>query len=364
MLPQINQGNSSRIKLMRELLFIIVGLLLTISAVVCASEQDKHDGHKTPLLQQGFGLAEKYPGDVGIENDVAVLFAEDFETGTIDDLAKRWDNVSNQNGKVISFATDAPSESTGERCLQMTATRGESSGGHLYTRIANGVDTAFARFYVKFAPDIGYIHHFVHLGGYHPPTPYPQGGAGVRPRGDDRITTGIEPFGDYGRFSPPGSWNFYTYWHEMKVSADSKYWGNGLRPIQPAVVPRDRWQCVEIMFKCNSSPDLSDGELALWLDGKLQAHFVQSAPRGPWTGMGFKLLEQGGEPFEGFRWRTSNDLNVNFFWLLHYVTERAFNQSEQYAANHPDFKINTKTATVRFDNIVVAKSYIGPVKKQ
>ena len=118
------------------------------------------------------------------------------------------------------------------------------------------------------------------------------------------------------------------------------------------------------MLKCNSSPEQSDGELALWLDGKLQAHFVHGTPRGPWTGMGFTLLEQGGEPFEGFRWRTNNELKVNFFWLLHYVTERAFRQSEQYAINHPDFKINVKAATVRFDDVVVAKSYIGPVKKQ
>jgi len=353
----------SRIKLMKEIGFIIFGLSLTVNVVICVQGQEQAQ------LPQGFGLSAKYPGDVGIEDDKEVLFVENFETGAIDDFAKRWDNVSNKDGKVLSFVKDAPSESAGKRCLQITATRGENNGGHLYTRLPNGVDKAFARFYVKFAPDIGYIHHFVHLGGYNPPTLYPQGGAGIRPRGDDRITAGIEPFGDYGRFAPPGAWNFYTYWHEMKISADGKYWGNGLRPIQPAPVPRDAsqvqdWQCVEIMLKCNSSPDLPDGELALWLDGKLQAHFVQGAPRGTWTGMGFTLLEQGGEAFEGFRWRTSNDLNVNFFWLLHYVTERAFKQSEQYAASHPDCKINTKTATVWFDNIVVAKSYIGPIQKQ
>ena len=41
---------------------------------------------------------------------------------------------------------------------------------------------------------------FVTLGGYRPATTYPQGGAGERPRGDDRITAGIEPWGDYGRY--------------------------------------------------------------------------------------------------------------------------------------------------------------------
>ncbi len=336
--------------------WMVIGVSLVLSGVVCALGQEQ------TRLPEGFGLSAKYPGDMGIDGDPAVLFAENFETGTIADLAKRWSSVSNADSKVLAFTTDVPSDSSGHQCLQMTATRGENTGGHLYTRL-DGVDTAFARFYVKFAPDTGYIHHFVHIGGYFPPTPYPQGGAGERPRGDDRITAGIEPFGDYGRFPPPGAWNFYTYWHEMKSSADNKYWGNGLRLPQPALVPRDQWQCVEIMFKCNSAPDVADGELAMWLDGKLQAHFVQGAPRGRWTGMGFTLLEDGGEPFEGFRWRTSDDLKINFFWLLHYVTERAFQQSEQYATHHPNVKINTQTTTVWFDDIVVAKSYIGPIHK-
>ena len=194
---------------MRELGCLIAGLSLAVSFIVCAWGQEQAQ------LSQGSGLAAKYPGDVGIEDDAAVLFVENFETGTIIDLAKRWDNVSNKNDEVISFTTDAPPESAGARCLQITATRGENTGGHLYTRLPNGVDTAFARFYVKFAPDIGYIHHFIHLGGYYPPTPYPQGGAGIRPRGDDRITTGIEPFGNHQRFPPPGTWNFYAYWHEV-----------------------------------------------------------------------------------------------------------------------------------------------------
>src|SRR5207247_1093387 len=114
------------------------------------------------------------------------------------------------------------------------------------------------------------------------------------------------------KFAAPGAWGFYTYWHEMKGSADGKFWGNGLHPAKPAVAPRDRWQCVEVMMKCNSTPEKSDGELALWLDGKSIAHLYKSAIRTPWTGMGFSLADEGGEPFEGFHWRTTNDLKINF----------------------------------------------------
>jgi hypothetical protein len=168
------------------------------------------------------------------------------------------------------------------------------------------------------------------------------------------MTVGIEPTGSNGRYQAPGVWNFYTYWQEMKVSAGGRYWGNGLQPPQPAVVPRDRWQCVEVMMKANSAPNAADGELALWLDGKPVMHIAKGVRRGPWTGMGFKLAESGGEPFEGFRWRSSNDLKINFFWLLHYVTENAARQNRVAAPSRPN--------RVWFDDIVVSTEYVGPIK--
>jgi hypothetical protein len=215
------------------------------------------------------------------------------------------------------------------------------------------VETVHARFYVKFAPENGYTHHFVTVGGYRPATAWPQGKAGERPRGDDRITVGIEPFAEYGREPPPGAWAFYTYWHEMKISADGRHWGNGLRPARPRRVPRDTWQCVEVMVKLNSKPEAADGELALWLDGELAARFQKGVRRGDWTGMGFSLREEGGEPVEGFRWRTSPELKLNFFWLLHYVTEGV--QRRGAGAN----SVNR----VWFDHIVVAEEPIGPLAR-
>ena len=303
----------------------------------------------------GKGLATRYPRDRGIAGDPRVLFAEEFETGSLADLGRQWSDVSNESGKVLAFSTDVPPMSAGRRSLQMTATLGENTGGHLYRRLPRSVDRLFARFYVKFAQDADYIHHFVHMGGYHPPTAYPQGGAGDRPRGDDRITVGIEPHGSYGRNPPPGAWTFYDYWHEMKVSADGRYWGNGISPEAPAQVPRNRWQCVEVMLKLNSAPEKADGELALWLDGKPVMQISQGTRRGPWSGMGFTVLKQGGEPFEGFRWRTSNDLKINFFWLLHYVTENAARQN-RVAQPH---RLNR----VWFDHIVAGTEYIGPIQK-
>jgi predicted amidohydrolase len=304
---------------------------------------------------QAEGIAAKYAGDKGIERDPHVLFAENFESGTIEEIGKRWGEMSNKAHKVMELSSDVPSASRGKRSLQMTATLKENTGGHLYTRLKQGVDQVFARFYVKFPADTGYIHHFVTVGGYNPPTAWPQGGAGEKPRGDDRFTAGIEPYGNYGRYAAPGAWNFYAYWPEMKGSADGKFWGNSLTPVKSAIVPRERWQCVEVMLKCNSAPEKSDGELALWLDGEKIAHFGPGSPRSNWTGMGFSLLDKGGEPFEGFRWRTNMDLKINFFWLLDYVTENAARQ------NHV---ATPATQKVWFDDIVVATAYVGPISRQ
>ncbi len=340
----------------RRLCPILAALALSLARADAGQAQFPTNNGAKPSTTRMIpsGLSARYPGDVGIERDPHVLFAENFETGSIAEAGKRWGEISNKDGKVMAFSSDAPPASAGKRSLQMTATLGENTGGHLYTKWPRGVDKAFARLYVKFAADAEYIHHFVTLGGYYPPTAWPQGGAGERPRGDDRFTVGIEPYGNYGRYPAPGAWNFYTSWHEMKGSADGKYWGNSVTPVKPALVPRDRWQCVEVMLQCNSAPDKSDGELALWLDGQQVMRVAQGARRSRWTGMGFSLLEQEGESFEGFRWRTNEQLKINFLWLLHYVTENAARQNNVANPN----PINR----VWFDDIVVGTEYVGPIQ--
>jgi hypothetical protein len=305
------------------------------------------------MLPEGHGISAKYPGDSGIAEDPAVLFAEDFESGDLEAVGRRWDHVNNKDGKVFELRRDAPPASAGKHSLQMTATLGVNEGGHLYTRF-RGVDTAFLRFYVKFAEDADYLSHFVILGGYNPPTTHPEGKAGLRPEGNARAHTGIEPMGDPGHYPPPGIWHFYSYWQDMRTYPDGKCWGNRQNPDHPVPAVRGAWQCVEIMMKMNSAPEEYDGELALWIDGKLEAHFVRGAPGGPWTGRGFHLLKSGGEPFEGFRWRNTSDLKINFLWLEHYVSGRSAQREGPEKPNPMN--------RASFDDVVVSTEYIGPIR--
>jgi hypothetical protein len=264
------------------------------------------------------GLAAKYPGDGGIDKDPAVLLYDGFEAGKID--RKRWPNVSNKAG-ALKLVRDPGDVHTGRQALRITATLAKNTGGHLFRRFETGVEKMHARFCVKFAEDIDYTHHFVHMAAERPAHPWPTGGAGLRPAGDRKFSVAIEPHGRGRRYPPPGGWLFYCYFWKMKRSGDGKFWGQGFSPIAYAVPQRGRWYCVEFMTRCNT-PGKPDGELALWIDGKPLAHH------------------------KGINWRSSGELKLNAFWLMLYVTRNSAKTN----------RVNT----VWFDDVVVATEYVGP----
>lgn len=293
----------------------------------------------------GEGLAWEYPGDVDIARDPNVVFAEDFERATLDAVCARWESVKNKD--IMSLSADVPAGSQGGHSLLMTHTGGRSTGAHLYRRLPPGHDKLHLRFYVKFGPDCHPIHHFVHLGGYHPSTAWPQGGAGVRPEGNERFSTGVEPFGDQWR------WDFYSYWMDMRSSPDKHSWGHDFINDPALKVQRGRWICVELMMKMNDPVTQSNGEQAIWIDGKpwvkdgqRVSHLGEGFPRGTWVWDSF-LADPKGRPFEGFRWRKTEQLKLNFLWLLLYITKAP--------SGH--------VSKVWFDDIVVAREYIGPIRR-
>lgn len=272
-------------------------------------------------LPFGKGFAATFPGDEGIVRHPGVIFADNFESG---DYRKRWDEARGRENDVLALEDrSGDGAPVGRRSLKVTATLGRNTGGGL-TRWFESADTVYVRFYVKFDAQCDFVHHFCTLrankslqggdrwSGF--------GGAGVKPVGDERFSTALEPWGDWGKLPPPGQWNFYSYWHGMSASLDGKYWGNAFRPAQQENIPRDRWICAEFMLKHNT-PGRADGEQAYWIDGKLLGHW------------------------QGINWRQSPTLRANAITIESYVTDRWTKQAQN---------------VVWFDNVVVAREYIGP----
>ena len=336
---------------------ISVAALVWVLAVPAALAWAAQAGPET-LPEGDAGIAAKHPGDLGIDKDPDVVFAESFEGDSVSALTRRWTQF---NTKLTTLVDDVPPGSAGKKSLLFTHVGGQGEGGHLYKSFKPGFDQLFLRFYVKFDPDCNPIHHFVHMGGYNPPTPWPQGGAGVRPKGNERFTTGIEPYGNAWQ------WDFYSYWMEMRGSPPrGQCWGNCFLGDAKPKAERGKWQCVELMMKLNDVGD-SNGEQALWVDGKLIGHLGKGFPKGKWVfdrflpGQGGDAIRwndqkggresfrvaQGGEPFEGFRWRNSDALRLSFLWMLVYITKA------------PEGHLSK----IGFDDVVLARKYIGPLAR-
>ena len=83
------------------------------------------------------------------------------------------------------------------------------------------------------------------------------------------------------------------------------------------------------MIQANSAPDKADGKQMMWIDDKLVGEFT------------------------GIRWRNDMDLKVNCFWLEHYG----------YDEGDPTKQYWKESQAVWFDDVVVARRYIGPMQK-
>lgn len=282
------------------------------------------------------GLAKKYLRDVGIQNDPNVVLVEMFEGSSVADVVARWSNSQNTAG--MSLVSDVPAGSGGSRSLLMTSAGGADTGGQLFKKLAPGHDQLYLRYYVKYASSGSYHHAGGWIGGYNPATDWPQGGAGEKPTGNDRFSIGPEPI----NFSP--RLDLFSYWMNMRPSPTGEHWGNTFIQDPSIAVKLDQWMCVEVMVKMNDPVSAGNGELAFWIDGKQVISLREGAPIGRWN---FNMFfpEANGSPFEGFRWRGTTQLNLNWIWLLYYTTR------------NPQGLVGK----MWFDHVVLAKQYIGPI---
>src|SRR5205814_1792362 len=187
------------------------------------------------------GIASHYPGDVGIENDPAAVFVEHFNESTLTALFNQWGDVL--NGSAMSLVSDAPAGSPYPHSLNIPwVGGGVNDGGHLYKVLSPGVDdTLYVRYYVKY-PTNGTPHHSgIQVGGYNPPSAWPDPHAGEKPAGNDRFLAGAEQLYNLGSF------DHYDYWMGMHADSGGTYWGDFLLNNPKVQATRGQWMCVEEM---------------------------------------------------------------------------------------------------------------------
>jgi hypothetical protein len=103
-----------------------------------------------PLPEGNNGIAAKYPGDIGIEKDPAVVFAAGFEdcSGPAD-LRRKWDVVFQED--TVRVAAEPENVFSGRKAVEMTfPQRSDAVGNGLMKHLKEERDVLFLRFYTKY----------------------------------------------------------------------------------------------------------------------------------------------------------------------------------------------------------------------
>ncbi len=338
----------------------LAGMWLAPQGSATAGEGPRTGEGDSPVLAarklgQSPGIAARYPGDRGIAKDPAVIFADDFESwtahGTQPPPGAGWsvrkNNISRTHGVPGKVTTPArrgqetraeQSPGPGAGVLEIacwTEGTGSQVGGlsrklgnynHANERLGDGYDEIYVRYYLKFDEDYrGVQNHGANLGGRDVTRPDAAwvGMAAVRDvssRG--YFYSGLQPYGKLG--SREVEMGFYSYHLDKKTQ-----WGENY-PIQKHVpIQVGQWHCVERHTKLNSvgtgpDPANADGVEELWVDGELS---IRKA---------------------NVRFRRVPQLRITLFSLETYY----HGLPKEFDAAHP--------IKVYFDNLVMARQYVGP----
>jgi hypothetical protein len=305
-------------------------------------------------------LANSYPHDSLIQTDPKVVFAEMFEQNSVSTMISNSGYQTSQLLSNISFDTSVPPGSHGRQSLKLTtiessnASNDPNEDANILKRFSSGInDSVFVRYYVKFNSGHTFHHSGVWMGGTNSTLscwPCNKPGRTIPTNGDSAFVVGSEIRGNANISAQAFSkFGFYNYWMDMNPFTTGpnagQYFGNEfISPNSNSSINMDAWNCIEVMIKLNNPVIDSTGELKLWINGQLLAHYGKGLPNGTWNEAIF--IEGTGTPFEGFRWRSNPAVVFNYIWIKNYST----NNTSFPSAND-----------ILYDHVVVAKSYIGPI---
>ena len=287
-------------------------------------------GATNPPLPQGHGLAARYPDDVGIGSDAAVILADDFESyGSPSELTTKWNHAS--QGPNVRLSTEPGKFFAGSKALEFTIPQTTTEAGPSVAKnLAPERDVLFVRTYSKFNEGydaVGSAHAGIDISAHYCCP-------GVPANGLNKFHVGYEPARFETSLPSPGPLAVYMYHPLQRDLYGDHFFPTGLvspftnTPFdfgpdfvsRPNVTPeRGRWYSYELMVQANT-PGQNDGRIAMWLDGNLIADFTN------------------------LRLRDVSSLKIDKFDLALYI-----------------YRNNLAVAQKWYDNVVAATWYIGPM---
>lgn len=245
-----------------------------------------------------------------------IIIFEEFESPT---WFVRWGMHKAPRNLVLSPDREMPAP--GKTCARILYPRGEHYGSGWSYRLdgrdkrPKPLEEAYLRWYVKFDADFDFDRggKMPGLMGWAP---------GKRAGWGGKRSDGNNGFSCRICWSRGGKLTMYTYHADQR----SKY-GDGFetrtKANRPYVIERGRWICIEMYMKLNS-PGRHDGVLKLWADG------IQIGQR------------------DGIRFRNLPTMKIDNLFVNAYFGGSWTSPKDQH---------------VHYDNMVMARKYIGPFVK-
>jgi hypothetical protein len=297
------------------------------------------------------GIAERYPGDAGIQNDPDVVFVEMGEESTLAGLFANWSGNTTGNSVALDSGT-YPALSPGHQSIRLFTTAGPLGPGTvrtagLYKLFPGGLEgTIYARWYVRYNTTGTFHQSGPRLGGVNPPSAtQPNTPAGTLPNGSDFFYAGAELSAAKTAPATTSTVDWYNYWMHQRGTTffPGLFYGNSFINSPSVAIDLSTWNCIEIRLTLNDPVTSHTGSIAMWINGT-PVSSVGPGTTGSWTEDNFRP-DPAGTAFEGFQWRSDPNLRINYLQLLHFVD------------SDPAGFVNS----VNYDHVVVARRYIGPL---
>ena len=282
-----------------------------------------HQGHELPDSKPLPGLAAKYQEDKGIAADPDVIFFTDFQSSEWTD---QWTFAS---GKLDTVADDGPRkfEKFQDKAVRVKIAKGSTSAmnvGYKFKKETGGEpEDIYFRYYLRLADDWNQTLQ----GGKMPGISGTYGIAGWGGRKSNG-RDGWSARGSFHRSIPKGNplgglhpIGTYCYHADMEGTyGDTWLWQNDYRGF----LENNRWYSIEQYLKMNT-PGQKNGILRAWVDGRLA--FEKT----------------------GIRFRHLDKLKIEQIWMNVY---------------HGGKKPSPRDQHMFIDNVVIARRYIGPMRRE